>query len=494
MSFFSSIKQLWKHFEERKHADDERKSRERALKRTATVLLSILLSVLVLIGVLKGLLFLKSFASDVLTTAGATLPVDENGFTNVLLLGVGDSDHDGIDLTDTIMVASIDAQRTKSAVLLSIPRDTYILSTAKMGKGRINSLFRDYKGYLIHKGMEKKQASQESLKQLSEEISTLLGFPIHGAVKINFSGFTQGVDALGGIDVIVPQDLVDPEYPGPDYSYETFSIAKGQQHMSGALALKYVRSRHSTSDFSRSARQQQVIAAIGQQAVKAGLLSHPAKLTELFSIVAKNVETTFSVRELISLAQTGKAISTRRIISMQLSDQSGLTGGLPQSGGFLYAPPRDQFDGAAVFLPISIPDFPVTWKQVQVFCKLLLSHRSLFFDPPHFVVVNAGAKPGSARVQADELTRFGFQVVHYGNLQKKGNPSLSTSSIVLNPLFDDDQHAKAKPRAQEEAAFLSKLLGIPVAPSDARPFMEEGGDIAVILGKDFGFKPLQEKL
>jgi LCP family protein required for cell wall assembly len=487
LGLLASSRQLWRHFQERKQADDDRHSRERTLKRTVTVLLSLLLSVLLLVGALNVLLRIKSFAFDLFSVAGATLPKDADGFTNVLLLGVGDNDHDGVDLTDTIIVASIDATRTKSVVLLSIPRDTYILSSAKMAKGRINSLYRDYKGYLIHNGTEKKAASSESLRQLGEEVSTFIGLPIHGVVKINFSGFIQGVDALGGIDIDVPEDLVDTEYPGPDYSYETFSVSKGLQHMSGAIALKYVRTRHTTSDFSRSARQQQVIAAIAQQAKNAGLLSRPSKLTDLLGIVAKNVETTFTVRELISLAQTGKALNPGRVISVQLSDQGDV-------GDFLYAPPREQFDGASVLLPVSIPDFPVTWKQVQAFGSILFRHRSLFFDSPHFVVANAGAKPGSAGRLAGELTRFGFPVIRYGNLEKK-NPSLPASSIVLNPIFEQPENQKAKSRVMEEAAFLSKLLGIQVATvPDMRPFQDGAGDIGVILGKDFVFTPMQDRV
>lgn len=495
LSVITSAKQLWQHFQERKNADIERKSRERTLKRTAIVLLSVLLSVLLLVGVLRLLLRIKSVATDLFSVAGAELPKDEHGFTNVLLLGVGDGDHDGIDLTDTIMVASIDAVRTKSVVLLSIPRDTYVLSSAKMGKGRINSLYRDYKGYLIRKGTEKNEASTASLRQLGEEISSFIGLPLHGVVKINFSGFVEGVDALGGIDVVVPKDIVDREYPGPDYSYETFSISEGPQHLSGAVALKYVRSRHSTSDFSRSARQQQVIAAIGLQAKNAGLLSHPAQLTDLLGIVAKNVETTFSARELISLAQTGRKLDPHRVISVQLSDQSGFGGSFPEAGGFLYPPPRDQFDGAAVLLPVSIPDFPVTWKQVQAFGVLLFRHRSFFLDPPQIVVANAGARSGSAGRLAGEMIRFGFPVIHYGNLEKNNNPSLAASSVVLSPMFDQPEYQQGKVRAQEAAEFLGSLLGIPVAPSsDPRPFVDGKGHIGVILGKDFTFTPLQNRL
>lgn len=469
---------------------------DRKRKRSVTILIAGLFIVVLLLGTMKVLAEIKTFALGMSSLAGAELARDANGYTNILLLGQGDDDHDGIDLTDTIMVASVDPRQTKSAILLSIPRDTYVLSTEKMGKGRINSLYRDYKTHLVRQGTNKATASKEALSELMHEIGTLLGIEIHGAIKVNFSGFEQGVDLIGGIDVDVPEDLVDPEYPGPNYSYETFSISKGLHHMSGALALKYVRSRHSTSDFSRSARQQLVISSAVLQVKNNGIIKNLSKINGVLDIIAKNFESTFSTRELIGLASIGSAIDTKRILSVQLNDQNGLYGSMIEQGGFLYSPPREQFDGAAVLLPVSVPEFPVTWKQVQAFMHLLLTQRVLFLRPAPILVLNAGAKEGSARVIGGELYRYHFNVVKTRNWGGKGSPEFGDSFIAVREDLDGTEDPVLQSRrkfALATAKLLSTTLNLPLQKiDDPSQFAKENTDVAIVLDKSYRFTPLQD--
>ncbi len=490
-----SVTQCYKHFEHAKAEEVTKTKRERSLKRTITVLLSALLVLLLLIGTLKVLVRLKTVALSMVSMAGVALPTDENGLTNVLLLGEGNNDHDGVDLTDTLIVASLDPLHTKSAVLLSIPRDTYILSTGKMGKDRINSLYRNYKISLVRKGMKEPEASLESLKELSKEIGTLIGLEIHGAVKVNFSGFEQAIDALGGIDIAVPYDLVDPQYPGPNYTYETFEIVKGQQHLDGATALKYTRSRHSTSDFSRSERQQQIIASAAKKMKEGGIVKNANKLTELLNIISKNVESTFGTRELLGLVDMGKMIDLNKIVSMQLNDQNGLYDSLIEPGGFLYSPPREQFDGAAILLPVSLPEFPVTWKQIQKFSGLFFTKREAFIKPPTITILNSGAKEGLARKLGGELYRYGFNVISTRNYGPKGSPIFDTSFIAVNPALttDTDETQVALDRAKFSNALLSSILQIKISQKpDAMPFLKDSADIIIVLGKDYTYSALQE--
>lgn len=485
------------HFKHAKQEEAVQAKREHLLKRTVTVLLAALLVLLLLIGTLKVLVRLKAMTLGMVGMAAAELPVDSNGLTNVLLLGEGNSDHSGIDLTDTVMIASLDPKGTKSAVLLSIPRDTYILKTEKMGAGRINSLYRDYKNSLVRQGKTAGVASNESLRQLATEIGTLFGLELHGAVKVNFSGFEQTVDSIGGIDVVVPEDLLDTQYPGPDYSYTTFSLAAGTQHLDGATALKYARSRHSTSDFSRSARQQQIIAATAKKLKEGGLIKNAGKLMEILSIVSKNVESTFTTRELLGLAEMGKAIETNRIVNMQLHDQNGLFGSLIKPGGFLYAPPREEFEGASVLLPVSIPEFPISWKQVQALSNIFFQKRELLILSPSITVLNAGAVEGSARKLGGELYRYGFAVIQTGNYVPR-SMEFSSSFIAVNPaLQGEDEETKAAWKlANETAAFLATLLHMKVLPlPETQPPSDNGvPDVTIVLGEDFQYTPLQDLL
>lgn len=490
--------QLRHHLHSMKGATPEAIIIDKKRKRSVTILLAGLFVVVLLLGTLKVLAQIKTFALGMTSVAGAELQKDANGFTNILLLGQGDNDHDGIDLTDTIMVASLDPLQTKSVVMLSLPRDTYILKTEKMGKGRINSLYRDYKSYLIRQGTDKTSASAEALKELTREVGILLNIEMHGAIKVNFSGFEQGVDLIGGIDVDVPEDLIDPEYPGPNYTYETLTIAKGLHHMSGALALKYVRSRHSTSDFSRSARQQQVISSAITQVKHNGIIKNLTKVNAVLDILSKHFESTLSARELIGLASLGSSIDTQRILSIQLNDQNGLYGSMINQGGFLYSPPREQFDGAAVLLPVSVPETPITWKQVQAFFGLMLKERLLFLRPSPIVIMNAGAKEGSARVMGGELYRYHFNIIKTRNWGGKDSPTYTASFIAVNQGLDgsDDPVIQARRKfALATAKLLSTILGFPIQTiEDPSQFSKENTDIAIVLGKEYHYSPLQDSL
>ena len=498
-AFVQSIFHLYRWKKERNQKERKELKRIATLKKTVTVLLAVLIAFLLIIGTLRVLLRLKAFSlTGMFSAVSADLPADENGHTNVLLLGVGDSNHDGVDLTDTIMVASLDPAKTRSAVLLSLPRDLYILNSEKMGKGRINDLYRDYKSFLISQGSDKAKASGEAMKQLAKEIGSFVDLPIHGVIKINFSGFTQAVDAIGGVDVFVPEDISDPEYPGPNYTFETFALTKGPQHLSGETALQYVRSRHSTSDFSRSARQQQVMAAAAAKVRGSGLLKNASKMTDLLSIISKNMETTFTTRELFGLAGLGQKIDQKKIVSTQLSDQNGLYDGPAGRGGFLYAPPREQFEGASILLPVSMPEMPVTWKQIRSLSRLLFENRELFVRPPAVAVLNAGAREGSARKLAGELYKYGFNVVDSRNFLKGDNPSFEKSFVAVYPSQKTEEAteeaANKLSKAEDNADFFKKLFKFssPLSTVDIAAFGENPADIIIVLGKDYRFGNLQD--
>ncbi|MBI3332233.1 LCP family protein [Candidatus Peregrinibacteria bacterium] len=457
----------------RKH---EEAKRQAFLKRVVVILIAVFLVALLLTGMAKALVALRVInVPQVLNMAGADLPVDEDGFSNILLLGQGDESHDGKDLTDMLMVASID-QKTKSVVLLSLPRDLYFLRTEQMGAGRINSLYRDYKSYLVAQGKPEPEASMEAIQELAKEVGRAADLPIHHVVKVDFIGFVKAVDALGGVDLEVPYDIVDTEYPGPNYTYQTFEIRAGPQHLDGETALKYVRSRHTTSDYGRSARQQQLLSALGQQVKEEGL--SPGKIASLYNILQEHLETTLTLREMVGAAKLGSEIDRSRILTMQLNDVNGLYGEVIEAGGFLYVPPRDQFEGAFVLLPVSIPEFPVTWKQIQTLSDLLFRTRSIYLSAPQVHVLNAGARSGLGRRLGIELIRYGFAV---DRIENAGIEKQATSFIAIRNEAD-------RPFGE----FFSTLLGLPLGPLPANLPPEKIGQVTIVVGQDYVYKLLQD--
>ncbi|MCF7844598.1 MAG: LCP family protein [Kiritimatiellales bacterium] len=469
----------WK---ERREHEKLQQERVRLLKRVFVILISVLVVFVIIAGIAQALFSVEILSFSRLASITGTPPItDENGFTNILLIGQGDGDHDGKDLTDTIMLASIDAENTNSVVLLSFPRDLYLLHTEKMGKGKLNTFYRDYKGYLKYmKEMDDAIAAEEALKELGDEIGRHMDMQVHGVIKVDFVAFTQAVDALDGVDIDVPYDIIDPEYPDSNFGFDPFEIYKGPNHLDGATALKYARSRHTTSDFGRSARQQQLIRALAQKAKEEGLIKKPGTLLNFLKIYNDNVESTLTTSDMIGLLSLLKNLDKDNVVTMQLSDRNALYDGFIEPGGFLYTPPRDLFEGASVLLPVSIPEFPVTWNQILTLKKLLFDTRSVYLDNPSVSVLNAGAASGIARKLATELTRYGFnvEVIANASLEKQ-----EESFVATIP-------AEGKEEEDDLGLFFSSLLSAKTMQMPTLP-PEEVRDVTIVLGKDYSYSPLQ---
>jgi LCP family protein required for cell wall assembly len=443
-----------------KEKHDEEKKRSRLWKR---LLVSAAVIVIAVAGIGVGVKALVDQniiqVTQLVNVAGTPLPKDEHGYTNFLLLGQGDKNHDGVDLTDTIILASIDP-KTRSAAMISIPRDLY-LRTSRMGAGRINTLYRDFKYTLMRdQDLDEEQAGRAAMQELATELSKTFGIQLHHVVKVDFIGFVQAVDALGGVDVVVPEDLYDSEYPGPNYTYQTFSVLAGPQHMDGETALKYARSRHSTSDFDRSRRQQDILKALGDKAKADGTLTNPARITSLMRIMNEHVATTLTFREMVTLAGMAADLDKSKIISVQFN--------VAGPGGFLYPPPRDQYGGAAVLVPNS-------WNEVRTFMGLVLADRTLFLHPPTIDVYNAGGPSGAAGMLAVELDRYMLPVGDVANYAGDDRPT----SAIIAPAAD-----------RKTAQKLGELLRIPDVAT--LPETSTGTTIQVLLGEDYRYRSIVE--
>lgn len=225
--------------------------------------------------------------------------------TNVLLLGVPGGDLAGADLTDSMIVLSLN-KKNKSAALLSIPRDIW----SDTLKDKVNSAY--------HYGEEKKKGGGILLSKVVAE--DVIGMPIQYALLIDFSGFKEIVDLLGGIDVNVSEAFTDPDYPiaGKEHDtcpddpenrcvYETIHFDAGQQHMDGERALKYVRSRHAEgdegSDFARSRRQQEVLVALKEKIMSPNAWITFDRMGMLPTVFDRATDTDMNMGELVTIAK-----------------------------------------------------------------------------------------------------------------------------------------------------------------------------------------------
>jgi len=347
-----------------------------------TVFLTIATIVLIKLFNLEKIVF-KGPATVVQLITNTGLASD-NGRVNVLVLGIGGQGHDGPNLSDTMILASIDKEG-KDVALVSIPRDLWTPSVS----AKINSVYAYGQG-----------KNQQGLSLAVKTVGELFGLPVHYAIRVDFNGFIKAIDLVGGLDVNVENSFTDSKYPiaGKEDDtcglvvetqeingiaetivkdatgsatvvteendpftcrYKTISFTKGLTHMDGITALKFVRSRHGTnnegSDFARSARQQSVILAFRQKVLSTQTFLDPKTIIDLVSTFGNSIDTNITSEEVPYFLKLGQKIDSsviRRIVLDQGRDDSVLeVGDLASHGGqFVLIPKNNSYQDLADYV------------------------------------------------------------------------------------------------------------------------------------------------
>jgi LCP family protein required for cell wall assembly len=322
-------------------------------------------------------------------------------------------------------------------------------------------------------------ASAVALQEVGDEIGQKLGIPIHGVIKADFTAFTSVVDAIGGVDVVVPKDIVDYTYPIAEGKVGTFKIDAGPQHLDGETALKYARSRHSTNDFDRSARQQQLLTAIADTIRGMGRIEQMKFLISLYDRLTGHVHTTMPTDQLLGLAQIASELSLDRIITMQINFNAGTDTMDARAGGFVYSAPPELYQGASVLLPTAGPDGKNDWSQIRTFAAFLLYDRALYLQHTQVLVENLSARAVDAHRFRNELLRYGWDTLPITYPAKK-LPKPAPDSLVY---YRDESHHDA-------ATFLGQMLSLPVAKT-SDDTQTGSGDVLIMLGSLFKYKAFQ---
>jgi LCP family protein required for cell wall assembly len=240
---------------------------------------------------------------------------------NILLIGSDQRPHEGTYNTDTLIVVSIDPT-TKQVAMFSLPRDSWgvpmpsgPLSRAYPNgyQARINSLFTAVRNRPDLVPGTSKTRGYNGLKSVLGE---LYGLDIKYFVEVNFDGFKQVVDALGGVTINVQVPVLDESYPSDSGRLSRVYIPAGIQHMTGAQALVYARSRHGSDDFDRGYRQQRVLTSLREQADIANLIP---RISDLLAAVKATVRTDIPQAELAKLAGLAGSVDTKNIRSYVFS-------------------------------------------------------------------------------------------------------------------------------------------------------------------------------
>lgn len=211
-----------------------------------------------------------------------------NGTDRLNILLIGADEQGGGHNTDTMIVVSIDPTSNR-VVMFQLPRDTVDVPVppgpaqqlfGPTYSGKINSWFVAVRNRAdLFPGTDQTRG-YNGLKAI---LGTLFGLDVKYYVEVNFDGFRKIVDALGGVTINVQVPVVDDIYPAGNGALQRVYIPSGMQHMSGADALVYARSRHASTDFDRGARQQRVLLSLRQQTDIARILPHLDELAAALS-------------------------------------------------------------------------------------------------------------------------------------------------------------------------------------------------------------------
>lgn len=246
-------------------------------------------------------------------TPVAALPVDENApaaqawdgvsRVNILIMGLDFRDWEAGETprTDTMILLTIDPL-SKTAGMLSIPRDMWVNIPGGFGYAKINT------AYFLG-ASQKLPGGGPGLAM--ETVQDFIGVPIQYYAQIDFYAFEKFIDDMGGLDITIRKAIkVDPLGPG-----NTVTLEVGMQTIPGSVALAYARQRYTEGgDFDRSKRQQEVIMAIRDQVVSLHMLPELVKKApQLYRDLSAGVHTNMTLDQIVQLAYLAEKIDPKKI-------------------------------------------------------------------------------------------------------------------------------------------------------------------------------------
>ncbi len=378
-----------------------------------------------------------------------------DGRINILILGIGGPGHEGPDLTDTIMIASIDPTNNQVS-LLSLPRDLWVKIPGD-GSQKLNAAYAYGKDISNSKNLIDQE--RDGLDLLDKTLAPVIGIPIHYHAIIDFTAFQQAVDAVGGVTFNVPETLYDPTIAWEN-KYNPIIAQKGTQTFNGHRALLYAKSRETSTDFARSERQRQLMVALKDKILSVGTFSNPLKISQLMSSFGNNIYTDFSLNDTKRLYEIISKIPSSNISSLDL-----------------VTPPHDLLTTANLNgLSIVEPKAGLyNYDTLGSYIRNALRDGLLIKENAPIAIYNATSVAGLATKEANLLKSYGYNITVVDSLPKATDPAKST---LVDLSSAADKYTRHYLEQRLSVVALNKL------PADTGITPPSGTKFVIIVGKD----------
>lgn len=394
---------------------------------------------------------------------------DENGRSNFLVFGTAEDDeggtHDGGNLTDSIMVISVD-QDKNDAYMISLPRDLWVeyqeICTVGM-QGKINAAY-----FCASNDGQDEAAGAEALMAKAGEVT---GLDMHYYVHLNFTAVVDAVDAVGGVDVTIPD--YDPNAPGIldrnfdwkcNYQCYYVNYQDGEEvHMDGEHALAFARARNASGgyglpqgNFNREMNQQLIIEALREKALSVGTLTNLGAVTGLLDAMGNNLRTNIQTKEIQTLMRIGTDIDSANINSISLVDEENMM------------VTTDSYNGQSIVRPIA---GLLDYSQIHAYVNREVNASPVIKEDPHVSVLNGGRAAGVAASEAEELEYAGFTIDVIDNA-----PDGNYDAVEIYQITAEGKDASA--------AKLAEIYGVTVKTTAPPTSVVGETDFLVILGPE----------
>lgn len=342
------------------------------------------------------------------------LKQDSNGRSNFLLLGTSEDDpgHDGANLTDSMLIVSID-QTNKNMYMFSVPRDLYVKygDNCNDGAGKINAYY-----ICVNSGTSSAD-EQDRLTKTQKFVGDIFGIDIQYGIHVNHTVIKQAVDAVGGVDVDIEgsngaSGVLDRNFDWRcNYKCYLVKYENGVHHLDGEHALFLSQARGDVaptyglgnSNFDREVNQQKILVALKNKAMSTGTLTNLSAITKLIDAFGNNLRTNIQTSEIRTITQVASEIKASDIHSISfIGDNAVMT--------------TDNVGGASVVVP-SAGTFDYT--DIRALLAKNLSSNPVIREAASIVVLNGTETAGVGQSTADKLTSEGFNITSVGNASAK---------------------------------------------------------------------------